>query len=681
MKQILTYLMLIAAALLIDSNLAVGQTVKEDRTAGLFRQCTTKENTAAIQADAEGNIKLAPCAGKKATVSGTPIVVDNDVRLFPKASEFKKADLPTPGIAGRIARITDFNRGLFYDNGSGWTSLNGVRFDVTAFGAKGDGTTDDTAAIQAAINAASASGWGAEVFFPRPSNFYRVNGQLSLYEKQGITLQGVGGAITNGTKGAIVFTKSGNTPMIDARGGKGCRFLDLKLMYSSPTYTGDFLDYSGLPSGDSGTMVMSRVLIAGSDFDSTLKVINARSLIRIHGSHTVTIEDSYFSTGETAILGKTKYNADGSEATNNFAANVIQIRQNHFRITKSYPIKNLGQGIVIDGNTFEGCLTEIQGRHKPCAYQDEPAVVNAQGVRIAVYEAQTLTFSNNWLGDAPWGSSHWVDTNTTVFNAFGNFVGEAGQTGYGFNFGGTGRISSITMHDNYYYCEYTPPCRPVNLQISVNTLTAYGEFQNAGNVYIYNKGNPGYGNFVSYPFIFNGANNEFGGTNKFPNAFTIGKINSLQDVRTENFIGKADNITGVEPNTLTYSTFFSGGDKPHQFLTNGKKRFRIAENNVSSAPLQVGESGTPIRGVFSANAQWDFDEIPANSTAEKTLTMQGATTGAQCTVSPHAAVEAGIIWNNCAVVSENTVSVRLANVTSAPINPAKCFYRVTVTAF
>src|SRR2546423_10276603 len=59
-------------------------------------------------------------------------------------------------------------------------------FDVKRFGAKGDGTTDDTRPFQEALNAARAAGGGV-VHAPRGN--YRFNGTLSV--PSAVTLQGI----------------------------------------------------------------------------------------------------------------------------------------------------------------------------------------------------------------------------------------------------------------------------------------------------------------------------------------------------------------------------------------------------------------------------------------------------------------------------------------------------------
>lgn len=81
----------------------------------------------------------------------------------------------SPGQAGHIGNTETVH-----------TVINGLPRDVRAYGAVGDGTTDDTAAVQAALDAAAAADGGA-VFIPKGQ--FKVS-TLTIGDK--VTLAGVG---------------------------------------------------------------------------------------------------------------------------------------------------------------------------------------------------------------------------------------------------------------------------------------------------------------------------------------------------------------------------------------------------------------------------------------------------------------------------------------------------------
>ncbi len=73
----------------------------------------------------------------------------------------------------------------------------------------------------------------------------------------------------------------------------------------------------------------------------------------------------------------------------------------------------------------------------------------------------------------------------------------------------------------------------------------------------------------------------------------------------------------------------------------------------------------------------NFGSIAAGATAELTVTVLGAVVGDGVSVAPLAAPEAGLIWGGY-ISAPDTVKVRMANVTAAPIDPAAVDFRADV---
>ena len=124
-------------------------------------------------------------------------------------TSYAKAALPAAGTAGKLARLSDTNRGVWMDNGTQWSPINAV-FNVRDFGATGDGTTDDTAAITAAAAALQANG-GGTLYFPAPTVSYVICTGWTAGQQVMCRFTGLNGVRVIGD-GAYIVGKMDATP-------------------------------------------------------------------------------------------------------------------------------------------------------------------------------------------------------------------------------------------------------------------------------------------------------------------------------------------------------------------------------------------------------------------------------------------------------------------------------------
>jgi hypothetical protein len=153
-----------------------------------------------------------------------------------------KADLAPSetGTAGRIVQLLDSDRSIWLDTGEGWISLTGYVLDVCAFGAVGDGKTDDWTAFNAAIEAISSplldqstAAFGRTLLVP--SGRYRLAQTLVI--TRGIRLIGIGAGPSGdsilapdaGIIGVIVEAADPLTGGPDGRTGAGAMIERLRI--------------------------------------------------------------------------------------------------------------------------------------------------------------------------------------------------------------------------------------------------------------------------------------------------------------------------------------------------------------------------------------------------------------------------------------------------------------------
>lgn len=186
------------------------------------------------------------------------------------------------------------------------------------YGAKGDGSTDDTAAINAAIDAAKAQytlngyhGYGAVVFFP-PGVYICDSFLTGCQKAQGLVLQGAGTAYGSTGSANILFTGSAplGSQFMDFRGATSVGIRDLVVAYTSTSFFGDLISFDWYGSGH-----LAASYNAGTD--TTISMVDSSTLpasgsITISPGSVSNVVVTYTSNSANVLSGLTVTSGSGN---------------------------------------------------------------------------------------------------------------------------------------------------------------------------------------------------------------------------------------------------------------------------------------------------------------------------------------------------------------------------------
>lgn len=282
-------------------------------------------------------------------------------------------------------------------------------YNVVNFGAVGDGATDDTAAIQAALTAATDTAIrrrvddrGGRVFLP--AGKYLCSSTLTL-PSRGLILEGAGSGVTGGAHASaqLLFTMTGSQSGLQANSSAGTVIRNLQVFTNNTSYTGRLIDLRNISGLDTAFALVDRCTIAGP-------AGGAGTGIDLDKCNTSAVRDCNFTNLAVGISGQ--------QASSYSNQNDISGCQ--FVLNSTVHIKNPGDGWGIDGNTFEQLNSGAAGGI------GHDAGVVSRGVEIA----------NNWFGDitASAGGSQ-ITWGGHAVNIHSNYIG--------FNTGATG----VTIDD------------------------------------------------------------------------------------------------------------------------------------------------------------------------------------------------------------------------------------------
>ena len=180
-----------------------------------------------------------------------------------------------------------------------YSMISGAVVNVLDFGAVGNGTTDDTAAIQTAINSINVTNGGGTVFFP--IGVFKTTSMLTIpWTGAPITLQGTGsgGQTTNGGA-TVILAAHAQDAILNLQGSVAVKINDMTFkgqVAATFPKTGIIQGRDG--AGSAGWHILSRVYISGK--------FSVAALYNV-ASEGNSYYDCFFSVDETSTGTKVVY--------------------------------------------------------------------------------------------------------------------------------------------------------------------------------------------------------------------------------------------------------------------------------------------------------------------------------------------------------------------------------------
>ena len=515
----------------------------------------------------------------------------------------------------------------------------GASLNVRWFGAKGDGTTDDTTTVQTAIDSLGSN--GGTVLFPAGYTFVFA-GTLNLDQKRGYHLVGTStNMYENGTK--LKYTGSGAS-FINVRSADGVEFRNLFIEYTNAAFTGNVINSDWAPGVSADSMYLT---IDGCAISGLPPATHAHSLVRLNSTIISSIRNTHFMYGDYGIIGR-----DPSYSIS------IQIRDSAFNYQNISAIRNADENWLIEGCTFEPLADGTAG-----AYTHDTSLN---------FWAHGMSWIGNWFGDAN-GAGTWIKVRALAFNFTGNRMATSGSVGIQF-YGGTqgANISGNRIEGSNVTPIVFDPYSPAYgyhyaVSITGNDFCTGQAMAGTGNIVEATiLGNNGCS--VAEPAIIRGPGVTVSGYVRpgppGDSQLGLGTLEATLPTNTaESFVGPANGSGDRIDQSLVLQ---SRSDIPQgeiHLMTGAPPTERI---RVNYAGLTIGH-GTAISRHLSATASWDPPAIASGNTTGTTVGVANAALGDTIAVGFTQPVPQGAVLGG-SVTSAGTVTVTLINLTGAPLD-------------